>query len=79
MYLNDNFIRSRKDADLSKIFNPYYFEQGEFVSLEGFDKHGNIVYKQRQPGNIKGSCNNIISISVHYDEYMPYHKKTHYN
>jgi hypothetical protein len=67
-------LRSRKDADLSKIFNPY-FEQGEFVSLEGFDKHGNIVYKQRQPGNIKGSCNNIIS--VHYDEYMPYHKKIH--
>lgn len=74
-YLNDDFIKSRKETDPSKVINPHYWEQGKFVSLEGIDKYGNIIYKETQAGTTPDFEYHIISIAAYYSEYKPYHKK----
>ncbi len=74
-YLNDNFKIIRQQTDPTTVINPHYWEQGKFVSLDGIDKYGNIMYKETQPGITTDFEYHIIGISVHYDNYKPYHKK----
>lgn len=74
-YLNDVFIKSRKEANPVKVINPHFWTQGEFVSLDGMYKYNNILYTETQPGTTPDFEYHKIQIAVHYEEYEPYHKK----
>lgn len=76
-YVNDFFKKTRAEAKSRgrEIANPRFFEQGRFVSLEGFDRHGNIVYRETQPGTDESFEFHIISIACPYSDYKPYHDR----
>jgi hypothetical protein len=76
-YLDDSFKESRKATKYSGFIspNPHYWEQGQFVSLDGYDKYGNIVYKETQPGTDPSFELHIISVAVHYEGYKTYHDR----
>jgi len=76
-YLDDSFKSSRAESRNSgrEITNPNYWTQGQFVSLEGFDSYGNIVYKETQPGTDPKHKSHVISIACPYEEYKPYHER----
>lgn len=74
-YINDDFIKTRKETDPARVFNPHFWEQGKFVSLDGIDKYGNIIYQETQPGTTPDFEYHIIGIAVPYDWYKPYHDK----
>jgi hypothetical protein len=76
-YLDDSFKESRKATKDSGFIspNPHYWEQGQFVSLEGYDKYGNIVYRETQPGTDPSFEHHIISVAVHYEGYKPYNDR----
>ena len=76
-YLDDSFKESRKATNDSGFIspNPHYWEQGQFVSLEGYDKYGNIVYRETQPGTDPSFEHHIISVAVHYEGYKPYNDR----
>ncbi len=74
-YINDDFIKTRENTNPDRVFNPHFWEQGKFVSLDGMDKYGNIIYQETQSGTTPDFEYHIISIATPYDEYKPYHKK----
>jgi len=76
-YINDFFKETRKAVkDSGQIVpNPHFWEQGQFVGIEGYDRYGNIVYKETQPGTDPSFEYHIISIAVHYEGYRPYHDR----
>lgn len=45
--INNEFLITRRKSKESgeTIFNPHYFEQGKFVSLDYIDRYNNIVYR----------------------------------
>lgn len=75
--LNDYHIRTRKEARESgrTIFNPHYWEQGEFISLDYVDKYNNIVYTVTQPGTDKSFSHHKIGVAFSYRDYKPYHDR----
>lgn len=74
--VDDYFLRNRKEIVNSgeKISNPFFFIQGEFISLEGIDRYGNIIYKEKQSGTKPDFKYHIISVAMPYTEYKPYHE-----
>lgn len=75
--INDYHKQTRQEVRDSGVTprNPHFFEQGEFVSFDGFDKYGNIIYRVTQPGTTPDFDHHIIAISYPYVWYQPYHDR----
>jgi hypothetical protein len=76
-YLDDSFTNTMERAKREKriVHNPYYWEKGEFVSLDYIDKYGNIIYTHTQPGVPVEHENYKIQVAIHYEDYKPYHDR----
>jgi hypothetical protein len=75
--LHDDHIKTRRETKESGhlVFNPYFWEQGEFVSLDYIDGYGNIIFTETQPGTKTSDTYHTISIAFPYDKYKPYHDR----
>lgn len=69
--IKDDHIKHRKEVMDSgqKVFNPYFWEMGVFVSLKYIDQWDNICYCETQPGTKPTDSNHIISVSLPYNNY----------
>lgn len=70
-------ITTRKEMKESgkTVFNPHFWEQGEFISLDYINKYGDIVFTQTQPGTKPSDSYHKISIAFPYGEYKPFHDR----
>ncbi len=57
------------------VHNPYFWEQGEFISINYIDKYGNICYTVTQPGTKPTDSYHEIGVALPYDNYKPFHDK----
>jgi hypothetical protein len=75
--LREYHIRTRREVKLSgeKVYNPYFWEQGEFVSIKYIDGYNNICYNVTQPGTKPTDDYHIISVAFPYEDYKPFHDK----
>jgi len=72
-----NFETSREEYKRNgiKVWNPYFWEYGEFVEYVGVSNSGLICYREIQSGTEPGDELHIIEISSWYDNYKPFHDR----
>lgn len=75
--INNEFLITRRKSKESgeTIFNPHYFEQGKFVSLDYIDRYNNIFYTTTQSGTDPKDSYHTIKVAYTYNEYKPFHDK----
>ena len=72
-----DFETSREETRRTKqqVWNPHFWDYGEFVEYIGVNKDGLIWYRETQPGTKPDDENHIIGVSTWYDDYKPFHDK----
>jgi len=75
--LKEDHIKSRREVKESgkTVYNPHFWEQGEFISLDYVDKYNNIVYTVTQPGIKPTDEYHTIGVAYPYQDYKPFHEK----